>query len=209
MTTKTVLPAALAALAFAAGLAASPALAQQAGDFTLGLGLGYVAPKDGNGTLAGLSADVDDDIRPTITFEYFIRDNLGIEVLAATPFEHDVKLDGLGRVGSVQHLPPVVSIQYHFDATPVLKPFVGIGLNYTIFFEEETRGALAGTKLKLEDSVGLALHAGFDAKVSEKGAVRADIRWMDIDSEVKLDGTKIGTAKIDPVVMGVSYVHRF
>ncbi|WP_126975772.1 OmpW/AlkL family protein [Frigidibacter oleivorans] len=208
MTTKIIAPAALAA-AIAAALAGVPAQAQQAGDFTLGLGLGYVAPKDGNGTLAGLSADVDDDIRPTITFEYFIRDNLGIEVLAATPFEHDVKLDGLGRVGSVQHLPPVVSIQYHFDATPVLKPFVGVGLNYTIFFEEETRGALAGTKLKLEDSVGLALHAGFDAKVSDRGAVRADIRWMDIDSEVKLDGTKIGTAKIDPVVMGVSYVHRF
>lgn len=84
---------------------ASPALAQSAGDWTIGIGAHQVDPKSGNGTLAGgLALDVDEDVRPTITAEYFIRDNLGIEVLAALPFEHDIAIDGVGRVGSTRHL---------------------------------------------------------------------------------------------------------
>src|SRR5690606_41366836 len=84
-------------LAVSAALAlaslSAPAMAQSAGDWTLGVGLHSVDPKSDNGTLAGtLRADVDDDIKPTITAEYFIRDNLGIEVLAAAPFKHDIKI---------------------------------------------------------------------------------------------------------------------
>ena len=45
--------------------------------------------------------------------------------------------------------------------------------------------------------------------VTEKGAVRLNVRWFDIDSDVKLNGTDIGTAEIDPWLIGVSYVHRF
>lgn len=199
------------ALSLAAVLAlpALPALAQSAGEWTLGFGLHNVQPKDGNGDLAGLESDVGSNVQPTITFEYFIYDNVGIEVLAATPFEHDVSLDGLGKVGSVQHLPPVISLQYHFNGGGKVSPFVGAGLNYTVFFNEETRGALAGSRLQLEDSAGIALHAGLDYQITPNGALRADIRWMDIESKVKLDGANIGKVKIDPVVMGVAYVHRF
>ncbi|AMY69578.1 OmpW/AlkL family protein [Frigidibacter mobilis] len=199
------------ALALAAALAmpALPALAQSAGEWTLGVGLANVQPKDGNGKLATLEADIGNNVQPTITFEYFIMDNVGIEVLAATPFEHDVKLEGLGKIGKVQHLPPTVSLQYHFANASDITPFVGVGFNYTVFFKEKTSGALAGNRLQLEDSAGIALHAGLDYKISENGSLRADVRWMDIDSKVKLNGAKIGTAKIDPVVMGVSYVHKF
>lgn len=197
------------ALAAALALPALPALAQSAGEWTLGVGLGYVQPKDGNGDLAGFKADIGNNVQPTITFEYFIMDNVGIEVLAATPFEHDVKLDGLGKVGSVQHLPPTVSLQYHFANASDITPFVGVGFNYTVFFKEKTTGALAGNRLQLEDSAGVALHAGLDYKISERGSLRADLRWMDIESKVKLNGDYIGKAKIDPVVMGVAYVHKF
>ncbi|MBC7137773.1 MAG: OmpW family protein [Defluviimonas sp.] len=199
------------ALSLAAALAsvAAPALAQSAGEWTLGFGLHSVEPKDGNGELAGRDSDVGSNAQPTITFEYFIYDNVGIEVLAATPFEHSVRLDGLGKIGTVQHLPPVVSLQYHFNGGGKISPFVGAGLNYTVFFNEETSGALDGSRLQLEDSAGIALHAGLDYKISERGALRADLRWMDIESKVKLNGDNIGKVKIDPVVMGVAYVHRF
>jgi len=197
------------ALAAALTTTAVPALAQSAGEWTLGVGLASVQPKDGNGDLAGMKSDIGNNIQPSITFEYFIMDNVGIEVLAATPFEHDVKLDGLGKIGSVQHLPPTVSLQYHFANASDITPFVGVGFNYTVFFKEKTKGALAGNRLQLEDSAGLALHAGLDYKISERGALRADIRWIDIESKVKLNGDYIGKAKIDPVVMGVSYVHKF
>lgn len=199
------------ALSLVAALAsaAAPALAQSAGEWTLGFGLHSVEPKDGNGELAGLDSDVGSNAQPTITFEYFIYDNVGIEVLVATPFEHSVRLDGLGKVGTVQHLPPVVSLQYHFNGGGKVSPFVGAGLNYTVFFNEETSGALDGNRLQLEDSAGIALHAGLDYKISERGALRADLRWMDIESKVKLNGDNIGKVKIDPLVMGVAYVHRF
>ena len=86
---------------------------------------------------------------------------------------------------------------------------LGAGLNYTTFFSEDTKGALAGTDLKLDDSWGLAAHVGMDIKVSERGAVRMDARWIDIDSDVKVDGAKLGTANIDPLVYGVAYVVKF
>jgi len=204
-------PLILAGLAAAVSLAAAPAMAQSKGDWTISAGVHQVAPKSNNGSLAGgtLKVDVDSDIKPTITGEYFIADNLGIEVLAALPFKHDISINGLGRVGSTKHLPPVVSLQYHFNSTGKVSPFVGAGLNYTTFFSEDTTGALAGSKLKLDDSWGLAAHAGVDFAIGEKGALRVDLRWIDIDSKVKLDGEKIGTVNIDPLAYGVSYVFKF
>lgn len=198
-----------------AGLAASfasvPALAQSKGDWTVAVGAHQVAPKSDNGRLVGgtLEADVGKDIKPTFTAEYFIADNLGIEVLAALPFEHDIALRGLGRVGSTKHLPPVISLQYHFNSQGTLSPFVGAGINYTRFFSTDTRGALAGSELELDDSWGLALHAGVDYKLSDRGALRVNLRWIDIDTEARLDGNRIGTVNIDPLVYGVAYVHRF
>jgi len=199
------------ALAAAAAAVTAPAFAQSKGDWTLGVGVHQVNPKSDNGKLAGgtLAVDVDSDIKPTITGEYFIADNLGIEVLAALPFKHDINIDGLGRVGSTKHLPPVISLQYHFNSKGKVSPFLGAGINYTTFFSEDTTGALAGSKLKLEDSWGLAAHAGVDFAVSTKDSIRVDMRWIDIDSKVKLDGEKLGTVNIDPLVYGVAYVHRF
>ena len=204
-------PLILAGLAAALSLAAAPAMAQSKGDWTVSAGVHQVAPKSNNGSLANgtLKVDIDKDIKPTITGEYFIADNLGIEVLAALPFKHDININGLGRVGSSKQLPPVVTLQYHFNSKGKVSPFVGAGVNYTTFFSEDTTGALAGSKLKLQDSWGLAAHAGVDFAIGEKGALRVDMRWIDIDSKVKLDGQKIGTVNIDPLVYGASYVFKF
>lgn len=199
----------LAAAIALAGLA-MPAFAQEAGTWTVGIGAHQVNPKSDNGSLVGgtLDVEVGSNVRPTITAEYFIRDNLGIEVLASWPFEHDIDINGLGNVGSTKHLPPTVSIQYHFGDGKV-RPFVGAGVNYTYFFSEDTTGALAGNDLELDSSFGLAAHAGLDFKVGDKGSVRVDARWIDIDTDVKLNGTDIGTVNIDPLVYGVAYVMEF
>ena len=203
---KTLIPIAIA-LAFGA---AAPAFAQSKGDWTLGVGVHQVNPKSDNGTLAGgtLPLDIDSDVKPTITFEYFLRDNLGLEVLAALPFKHDIAVDGVGTVGSTKHLPPTVSLQYHFGQGKV-KPFVGAGVNYTKFFSEETSGALEGADLELSASWGLAAHAGVDFKVGDKGAIRVDARWIDIDSDVSVEGQDLGTVNIDPLVYGAAYVFSF
>ena len=198
-------------LALALGVAATPASAQSQGEWTLGLGVHQLNPKSDNGALAGgtLPLDIDSNLRPTITFEYFVRDNWGVEVLAALPFEHDINVKGVGKVGSSKHLPPTVSLQYHFNGQSKVSPFVGAGINYTLFFSEDTQGALAGTDLKLEDSWGVAAHAGIDFKFGERSAVRVDARWIDIDTDVEVDGVSVGTANIDPLIYGVAYVLKF
>jgi len=199
------------ALALSLAGAAMPVLAQSKGDWTLGVGVHAVDPKSSNGRLVEgtLPVRVDTDVKPTLTFEYFVRDNLGVEVIAAWPFEHDVSIAGLGNVGSTKQLPPTVSLQYHFNSAGKVSPFLGAGVNYTTFFSEDTRGALAGSKLKLDDSWGLAAHAGVDFALNERSAIRIDARWIDIDTDVKLDGAGLGTVNIDPIVYGAAYVMKF
>lgn len=184
--------------------AALPAAAQEAGTITFGLGFHQVNPKSDNGALAGLSSSVGSSSRPTITAEYFIRDNLGIELLAALPFKHSVSLNGT-KIGTVKQLPPVVSLQYHFANSSKVTPFVGLGVNFTTFFSEDS----ALGDLKLKNSWGLAAHVGVDFALNEKSALRVDARWADIDSKVRLDGAEIGTAEIDPLVYGMAYVWKF
>lgn len=188
----------------------SPVFAQSQGEWTIGIGVAHVDPKSDNGTLAGgtVPTSIGSSTRPSITFEYFIRDNLGIEVLAALPFRHSIRSEG-AEIGTVKHLPPVVSLQYHFDLTPQWKPFVGLGVNFTGFFDAEAKGPLEGADLRVKNSWGLAAHLGTDYWINDRAALRADLRWIDIDSDVMLDGAKIGRVEVDPVVVGVSYVMKF
>ena len=189
------------------------ALAQSAGSWTIGAGVHHVAPTSNNGTLTAtplgnLKMDIGENARPSITAEYFISDNLGIEALGALPFQHDIDVVGVGRVGTTKHLPPTFSLQYHFGKGNV-RPFIGAGVNYTRFFSTKTTGPIAGSKLSLSDSWGLAGHIGVDFKVSDKGSIRLDYRKIDIDTKVKLNGANLGTknsVNIDPDVWGMSYV---
>jgi len=200
-----------ATAATALALVSAPALAQSAGDWTVGVGLGVLAPKSNNGALAGgtLPIKIDENAQAALTFEYFIADNLGVELLAATPFQHKISLTGIGEIGRARHLPPTLSLQYHFNGEGGLSPFVGAGVTFTTFFDDKATGALAGSKLRLGDSVGGAAHAGVDVRLSERGAIRADLRWMNIDSTIRLNGFKIGETHIDPMVYGLSYVLSF
>ncbi len=199
------------ALAAATAGLAQPVLARSAGDWTVGAGVHQVNPKSDNGSVAGgtLDLDIGSSVRPTFTAEYFLSDRWGVEVLAAVPFQHDIGVKGVGKVGSTRHLPPTVSLQYHFNNGGRVSPFLGAGVNYTTFFSEDTTGALDGLDLELKDSWGLAAHAGLDFAVGDKGALRVDVRWIDIDADVKLEGAGIGTANIDPLAYGVTWVFRY
>ncbi|WP_299670854.1 OmpW family outer membrane protein [uncultured Roseobacter sp.] len=191
-------------LSSALAVCALPAFAQSQGDLTFGIGVGSVNPKSGNGTVANVEADIASDEAITLTLEYFIRDYIGIELLAATPFEHNINLPGVGTART-KHLPPTLSVNYHFTNASPWKPYVGLGINYTTFFEEE----LGANTLELDDSFGISAQVGVDYKISETGWLRANIRWFDIDTDASLNGADIGTAEIDPFLFGVAYVHKF
>ncbi len=90
-----------------------------------------------------------------------------------------------------------------------MSPFVGAGVNYTMFFSEDTGGALQGSTLKLGTPGGRRRMRAWISPWPAISALRVDVRWIDIDSRVKLDWQKIGTVNIDPLVYGLAYVQRF
>ncbi|NYR08436.1 OmpW family outer membrane protein [Psychrobacter sp. BI730] len=201
-------------LAAATALTMTSAFAVPAGTWTVAAGAHYVDPKSNNGTLDnGLSVDVDGGVRPTISGEYFIANNVGVELLAALPFHHDITLKTGDTTidAETQHLPPTLSVQYHFDGYDLpmnVKPFVGVGVNYTTFFKERIYLG-NGNDLELDDSVGVAGHVGLDIPFAPTEAFRIDARYMDIKTDASLNGTDIGEVDISPWVYGVAFVKQF
>ena len=200
---KTVVLAAVIGLGSMFGAAAH---AQEAGDWIVRVGLGNVDPKSDNGDVAS----VDSGVAAVFNATYMMTNNIGIELLAATPFEHDIKLAADGtRVGQTKHLPPTLSVQYHFDTDSAFKPYVGAGLNYTIFFDERTSGPLAGTDLELDDSFGIAAQVGTDWNISDTMFANLDVRWINIETDAELDGAPLETVEIDPIVYSLTLGWRF
>jgi outer membrane protein len=195
-------------LALSGGLTA--AHADEGSDWVVKVGIHTVDPKSNNGTLAGgtLKTDVGSDVRPTITAEYMFAPAWGLEVLASLPWEHDVKLNGV-KAATVKQLPPTFSAQYHFNAGGAVSPFVGVGLNYTLFFSEHTTGPLAGTKLSLDNTIGPAVHGGIDFRLNDRWLIAADARWISIDPNASVNGAKVGKVHIDPLVYGLAVGYKF
>lgn len=168
-----------------------------------------------------LALRADDDTQLGITVDYALDDNWVIELVAATPFSHDVQgAGGLAgnKIAKIKHLPPTLLAQYHFlDSTYKFRPFVGIGINYTTFFDEQPSAALKATlgtddvEVKLDDSFGFAAQAGFNYMMSENWGLHGMVSLIDIDTDatVYADGAKAltSTVEIDPVVamFGVKY----
>ena len=201
----------LLAFAIAAALfaAAPSANAFEAGDWLIKIGAHVVNPKSNNGTLAGgtLSADIGSDIKPSIQAEYFFSPNLGLELLASVPFQHDVRLNGAQAV-SFKHLPPTLSLQYHFG-DEAFRPFIGAGVNYTWTYGQKSSGPLAGTEVSISNSWGLALHGGIDYLVNDSWYLGADLRWIDIDADVRVNAAEVGSVKVDPLSYGVYVGWKF
>ena len=180
--------------------------AYEAGDWLLRVGVGMVDPKSDNGEIAS----VDSGAAVVFNGTYMLSSTFGLELLAATPFTHDIELvDGGTKVGETKHLPPTVSLQYHFPTQGAFKPYAGLGLNYTVFFDEETRGPLDGMDLDLDDSFGIAAQLGFDYDINENMFFNIDARWINIETDAELNGEALETVEIDPLVYSLTVGWKF
>jgi outer membrane protein len=195
-------------LLLAAGFAA--ALPAHANDdaWVLRFGAHVVDPKSNNGSLAGMKAKVSSDLKPTASLEYLATTNWGVELLVAAPFRHNVRLNG-AKVAQTHQLPPVLGVNYHFMPERTVSPFVGLGVNYTRFFNIDGKGPLQGAKVDIDSSWGVAAHAGVDVRIAPRWSITADVRWIDIASDVKVGGAKVGRATINPLAYGLSFAYRF
>ena len=158
-----------------------------------------IAP-DVSSSLAGL--DVSDEWVPEIDFTYFVTPNISMELILGTA-RHEVTLNG-ASLGKLNVLPPTLTVQYHFNPTPKIKPYVGAGLNYTRFYNVD----LPGFKVD-SNSFGGALQAGVDIEVTKNGYINLDVKKIWIDTDVKSGGVKLTNLEINPVVWGIGYGFRF
>jgi outer membrane protein len=221
--------------AFALAFAATPALA----DISVNVGAIGVMPSDSSSSLnvveqlAGLTAgstgvNVNTNTQLGLTFDYKVSPEWTVELIAATPFSHDIYANGALaglKVGKTKHLPPTLMAQYHFPmSSDRFDPFVGVGVNYTWFFSEKVDGALVSAleglgattpaddiSLALKNSWGYALQAGVNVKLDERWGLHFMVSKMDIDTvgSVKVNGATVQTVdvSIDPVVAmaGIRY----
>ena len=181
-----------------ASLVSAPMAAMAESPWTVKIGVSQINPKSGNGSLAGgtFESEVSTEIGLTPAIEYKFAPNIVGEVLLAIPFKHDVK-DTLTntKIASFKHLPPTFTAKYLFTPEAAFSPYIGLGLNYTLVYDEKI--VLANAKLRGKDSFGLA----------------ADLRYVKIKSDLTLDtGTgaaDIGSLTVDPMVLGVSAVYHY
>lgn len=201
----------LCAVAVAA-LTQAPATAET-GDWLVRGRLINVAPSE-SATITPIGGDVDIDssVVPELDITYFVADEWAFElILGVTP--HDVSAVGTAAgdidLGDVTLLPPTLTLQYHFNPEGQFRPYVGAGVNYTHFFNENTASSSIATSIDYDASFGYALQAGFDYQLNDDWFFNADVKYVDIDTDVTINGTIQADVEIDPTIFGIGFGRRF
>lgn len=159
------------------------------------------ANKDSTGQ--GLS--VNDKTFPELDISYFFSPNLAAELILTYPQKHDVRSNGT-NIGTLKHLPPTLTVQYHFTDLGNLKPYVGAGLNYTRFSNVNVLGGAASVD---KNSFGLAVQAGVDYALDKNWSLNLDVKKVQIRTDVSAGGNNLGEFKVDPLLLGVGVGYRF
>ncbi|MCM8740561.1 OmpW/AlkL family protein [Pseudomonas koreensis] len=227
----------LSASLFALALAAPLAHAHEAGDIIVRAGAITVNPKADSssvkvdqgplsGTNLGGKATMSSDTQLGLNFAYMLTNNIGIELLAASPFEHDVKIKGTalsaanGKLGTLKHLPPTLSVVYYpLEATSPFQPYIGGGINYTWIYDEHVGSEAQSngfSNFKAKNSWGLAWQVGADYMLTDNIMLNAQVRYIDIDTRATVENNAVapGTrakvnVDVDPFVYMVGLGYKF
>lgn len=202
-------------LAQAAGVPqAEASVTEEPGPWQIRLrALGVVTEDSGYvNAVPGSDLSYSDTVIPELDISYFFTDNIAAElILGATYANIDGQgtIGGLGKAGKVWLLPPTLTLQYHFTNLGAFKPYVGAGVNYTIFYNQDAGSADA---LKLKNTFGTALQVGFDYMVDQHWGVNFDVKklFLKPDFDVTVGGAKLtGKAALDPWLIGAGVTYRF
>jgi outer membrane protein len=158
------------------------------------------------GALGALGTGVNNAIVPELDFVYMLRQSIGMELILATS-RHQVT-SNMGALGGVNVLPPTLLLQYYFNSAGKVRPYVGAGLNYTLFYNNGLHAGDTPVSIK-NSSFGPALQAGIDVQVARNVFLNADIKKIWMRTSASADGASLGSLKIDPIVVGVGVGMRF
>lgn len=180
------------------------AMAQQAKEGPWMVRARAVQLNSANGDSTGLGLTLNDKVIPEVDFTYFYDKNWAAELVLTVPQKHTLHSSVLNAdVGTLKHLPPTLTVQYHFDAGS-FKPYVGAGLNYTRFSSVNL-----GTATIEKDSVGGAVQVGVDVPLGGNLYLNVDVKKVYIQTDVYAGGAKAGVFKVDPLLVGVGLGWRF
>lgn len=165
--------------------------------------------KTAAGADTGLKADVSDDVMPTLGISYFFTDHIAADLTLGTT-KHSVKAKGLAgnpKVYETWVLPPVLTVQYHFNPKGRLSPYVGAGVNYMMFYSGSDKN---GFTVDLDDGFGLALQAGVDYAVSGKYSLNADVKKIFFETDADINsGALKSKVDLNPWVVSVGVGYKF
>lgn len=158
----------------------------------------------------GGKADLSNEVVPELDFTYFFTKNIAAELILATS-KHDATAKGTAvgtvDVGSVWVLPPTLTLQYHFTDFEGFKPYLGAGVNYTFYYDED---AGSQQRLETEDAFGIALQAGVDVPLQGNWGWNFDVKKIYLDADSKWNnGAIVGNIDLDPWIIGTGLSYRF
>lgn len=145
---------------------------------------------------------------PEVDISYFFNKNFATELVLTYPQSIDIKGATAGKIGKVEALPPSLMLQYHFADLGAFKPYVGAGLNYTLFTKKSFGTALGRVSVD-QSSWGVAGQIGFDYFLTKNVSLNVDVKYIKMETDVKLDGGKIGKLELSPITAGVGVGYRF
>ncbi|TKW60607.1 MAG: OmpW family protein [Blastochloris viridis] len=162
---------------------------------------------NGGETSIGGKPKAGSDTVPEVDVTYFATPNIGFELIAATT-EHKTQVarGTNADLGTVKLLPPTLTAQYHFTNLDKFKPYVGAGLTYAHFYDADHPGF---GSVKYDDSVGVALQAGVDYKLTDKIYLNADVKQIFVGTDVTVNDTITAKANLNPIVAGIGVGYRF
>lgn len=157
----------------------------------------------------GLGLTVNDKTIPEVDISYFFSKNIAAELILTVPQKQHVYSNGTD-LGTFKHLPPTLTVQYHFTDLAGYKPYVGAGLNYTQISAEKISAGGGTNNVTLSDkSVGGALQLGVDIPLTKQVSLNIDVKKVYLKTHVYVGGADGGTLKLDPVLFGVGLGYRF
>ncbi|QTD45956.1 OmpW/AlkL family protein [Ottowia testudinis] len=192
-------------LAVLASLTGTAALAQTSGDSPWLVRLRAVHLDSANKDSTGLGLWVNNKTIPEVDISYFFTPNIAAELILTYPQKHTVYAKD-ASIGSLKHLPPTLTLQYHFTNSTPFTPYVGAGVNYTRFGSVNLLGGAADVK---RNSFGPALQIGASYALSKNLSINVDVKKVWIKTDVYAGGAKAGSFKVDPVLVGVGLGYRF
>lgn len=161
-------------------------------------------------SLGSAEAKINDRWLPEVDITYFYTPNLAVELVLTYPQKQTLSITNVGDIGTFKHLPPTLSLQYHFTGQQGFRPYVGAGLNYTNISDVKWGATAQSLGLNLKrDSYGLSLQVGVDVPLGGGWLCNLDIKKVQIKTDVTSFGTKIGTFKVDPTLISLGVGKRF